>query len=117
MVADQIGGPTPTNAIARACLMIAEQLAQDPAKAGTYHFAGTPDTSWADFARAIFAQAGLACQVADIDTADYPTPARRPANSRLDCSSLEDTFGISRPDWRVELASVLQGIEQKKVEK
>lgn len=116
VVADQIGGPTPAKAIASACLRIAEQLAHDPAKAGTYHFAGTPDTSWADFARAIFAQAGLACEVADIDTVDYPTPARRPANSRLDCSSLEATFGISRPDWRAELASVIQRIEQKKVE-
>ena len=116
VVADQIGGPTPANEIASACLTIAEQLAQHSDKVGTYHFAGTPDTSWADFARAIFAKAGLACEVADIDTVDYPTPACRPANSRLDCSSLEATFGISRPDWRAGLSVMLQGIEQRKVE-
>jgi dTDP-4-dehydrorhamnose reductase len=50
VVADQIGGPTPARDIAAACLKIAEQLIQDPSKSGTYHFSGTPDVSWADFA-------------------------------------------------------------------
>lgn len=113
VVADQIGGPTPAAAIAQACLTIVDQLAEVPAKAGTYHFAGAPDTSWADFARAIFAQAGLACDVADIGTADYPTAARRPANSRLDCSATESAFGITRPDWQAGLAAVLQALKQK----
>ncbi|PWL25288.1 MAG: dTDP-4-dehydrorhamnose reductase [Altererythrobacter sp. XM-24bin4] len=113
VVADQIGGPTPAAAITRACLSIAEQLADDPAKRGTYHFAGAPDTSWADFARAIFVQAGLACEVQDIGTSDYPTPARRPANSRLDCSATEAVFGIKRPNWQDGLAAVLQDLKQK----
>ena len=113
IVADQIGGPTPAAAIAQACLTIANQLAEDRAKAGTYHFAGAPDVSWADFARTIFAQAGLACDVADIGTADYPTPARRPANSRLDCSATKSVFGIKRPDWQDGLAAVLQELKQK----
>lgn len=107
VVADQIGAPTSAAAIAQACLTIAEQLTKDPAKAGTYHFAGAPDTSWADFARAIFAQARLACEVQDIGTSDYPTPARRPANSRLDCSATEAVFGIKRPNWQDGLAAVL----------
>lgn len=113
VVADQIGGPTPAAAIAQACLTIAEQLAEDPSKAGAYHFAGAQDTSWADFARAIFAKSGLACAVADIATSDYPTPARRPANSRLDCSATKSMFGIKQPDWEDGLAAVLQELKQK----
>lgn len=112
VVADQIGGPTPAASIARACLTIADQLANDRGKSGTYHFAGAPDVSWAGFARAIFAQAALACDVADIGTADYPTPARRPANSRLDCSATQAVFGIKQPDWQGGLAAVLQELEQ-----
>nr|WP_298898241.1 dTDP-4-dehydrorhamnose reductase [uncultured Altererythrobacter sp.] len=117
VVADQIGGPTPAAAIAQACLTIAGELTNDPTKAGIYHFAGAPDASWADFARAIFAEAGLVCEVADIGTVDYPTPARRPANSRLDCSATESTFGIARPDWRAGLAAVLKEIKQKDTDK
>ena len=113
VVADQIGGPTPAAAIAQACLTIANELAKDPSKAGIYHFAGAPNASWADFARAIFAQAGLACDVVDIGTADYPTPARRPANSRLDCSATEPVFGIKQPNWQDGLAADLQELKQK----
>lgn len=108
IVADQVGAPTPARAIAAACLSMAHQLTADPAKSGTYHFAGTPDTSWAGFAREIFAQAGLSCDVIDIPTSDYPTPARRPLNSRLDCSATTTAFGIERPDWRAGLRDILQ---------
>lgn len=107
IVADQVGGPTPAGAIAAACVSIAEALITDPAKSGTYHFAGTPDVSWADFARAIFAKAELDCEVADIPTADYPTPAARPLNSRMDCSATAAAFGIDRPDWRAALPAVI----------
>lgn len=117
VVADQVGGPTPAAAIAQACLTISDQLTNDPGKSGIYHFAGAPDASWADFARAIFAQAGLVCEVADINTTDYPTPARRPANSRLDCRTTEGIFGIARPDWRAGLAAVLKEIKQKDTNK
>jgi dTDP-4-dehydrorhamnose reductase len=113
IVADQIGGPTPARAIAAACLSIAGQLSADPAKSGTYHFAGAPDTSWADFARAIFAEAGLACAVTDIPSSAYPTPARRPLNSRLDCSATEAAFGVARPDWRDGLRDILEDLGQK----
>ena len=107
IVADQIGGPTSARAIAEACLSIAGQLQDAPDKSGIYHFSGAPDASWADFARAIFAKANLACAVTDIPTSDYPTPAARPLNSRLDCTLTLDTFGIARPDWRAELDLVL----------
>lgn len=106
VVADQIGGPTPARAIAAACLAIADQLRADPAKSGTYHFSGLPDLSWAGFAREIMARGGLACTVNDIPTSAYPTPARRPTNSRLDCSSLA-TFGLQRPDWRPAVTDAL----------
>ena len=107
IVADQVGGPTPAAAIADACLTLAGSLAGGGAS-GTYHFAGAPDVSWAGFARAIFARAGLAVEVVEIPTADYPTPARRPLNSRLDCDSLLRDHGIGRPDWRAGLDQVLK---------
>ncbi len=107
IVADQVGGPTPAAAIADACLAIAERLAQGQ-KGGTYHFSGAPDVTWADFAREIFRQAGLSPEVLDIPTSEYPTPARRPLNSRLDCSTLEADFGIKRPDWKAGLAEVMK---------
>ncbi|GGH40956.1 dTDP-4-dehydrorhamnose reductase [Cribrihabitans marinus] len=110
IVADQVGGPTPARAIAAACLEIAGQLARDPGKSGVHHFAGTPDVSWAGFAREIFAKAGIACDVADIPSADYPTPAQRPLNSRLDCTGLETVFGITRPDWRAGLRDILKDL-------
>ncbi|MFG1478009.1 dTDP-4-dehydrorhamnose reductase [Xanthobacter sp. V4C-4] len=111
VVADQVGGPTPAGAIADACLTIAERLKTAPERSGIYHFSGAPDVSWADFAREIFAQAGLATTVTDIPTSAYPTPARRPANSRMDCSALAAAFGIGRPDWRSGLAAVLSDLK------
>ena len=110
VVADQIGGPTPARAIAAACLIIAQKLQDAPDKAGTYHLSGAPDTSWAEFARAIMDQAGLTCRIEDIPSIDFPTPARRPLNSRLDCSTLS-TFGLVRPDWRAELADVISELK------
>lgn len=110
VVADQIGGPTAAADIAKACLSIGAQLKDDPSKSGTYHFSGGPDVSWADFAREIFKQAGLTCTVEDILTTSFPTPARRPANSRMDCSTTTDVFGINRPDWRESLSLILKMI-------
>lgn len=107
VVADQIGGPTPAAAIAEA-LITAARAMREGAQGGTHHFAGTPDTSWAGFAREIMAQAGLPCRIEDIPSAAYLTPARRPLNSRLDCSTFEAAFGIPRPDWRQHLTDILK---------
>lgn len=112
VVADQIGGPTPAEAIARACTTVAEVLAADPSRSGTYHFSGAPDTSWAGFASEIMARAGLSCRIEEIPSSAYPTPAPRPLNSRLDCSSSERAFGLLRPDWREALDSVLQDLKE-----
>lgn len=110
IIADQIGAPTPARDLARACLEMAWQLQQDPGKSGTYHLQGTPEVSWAGFAREIFTQANVACAVTDIPTTDYPTPAARPLNSRLDCSALETVFGIFQPDWRQGLSEILKDL-------
>ena len=113
VVADQIGGPTPADAIARAMIAMAEAMLADPARpGGIWHFSGAPEISWADFARAIMAGAGLQAVVEDIPTAAYPTPARRPLNSRLDCRAIARDFGIPRPDWREGLARVLRELEE-----
>jgi len=108
IVNDQIGGPTPAADIAAACLSMAAQLQGDAGKSGIYHFAGAPDASWKDFAATIFARAGRGVQITGIPTADYPMPAARPLNSRLDCALTETVFGISRPDWRAGLDAVLE---------
>ncbi|HBR41886.1 dTDP-4-dehydrorhamnose reductase [uncultured Sulfitobacter sp.] len=111
IVADQIGGPTGAAEIARACVAIAKTLASEPEKSGIYHFSGAPDTSWADFARAIFDAAKIPCAVTNIPSSDYPTPAERPLNSRLDCTMTEAAFGISRPDWRESLTHILTQLD------
>jgi dTDP-4-dehydrorhamnose reductase len=110
IVADQIGGPTPASAIAAACHRIAGALARQPDLSGIYHFAGAPDTSWAGFARAIFAEAGMTVAVEDIPSSDYPTPARRPGNSRLDCTATMNAFGLPRPDWQEALREVVAAL-------
>lgn len=110
IVDDQIGGPTPARAIAQACLTIAEALKTAPEKSGIYHFSGAPDVSWADFARAIFEAADLKTKVHGIPSEDYPTPATRPLNSRMDCSTLHTAFGIERPDWRAALPALIATI-------
>lgn len=110
IVADQIGGPTPAGDIAATCIAAARQLIADPGKSGTYHLSGGPDVSWADFARAIFDLAGISCDVTGIPSADYPTPAKRPLNSRLDNSSTKDIFGLERPDWHRGLRDILNDL-------
>jgi len=107
IVADQIGGPTCAANLADACLSVAAALVETPGKSGTYHFAGAPEASWAGFARAIFEMAGIDCTVEEIPSSEYPTPARRPLNSRLDCSATRAAFGLDPPDWRAGLRDIL----------
>lgn len=111
VVADQHGAPTPAAAIADALYIMAAGLA-DGAPSGTWHFAGTPDTTWAGFAGAIMETAGLACRIVPIPTADYPTPARRPANARLDCARIARDFGIARPDWQAALPGIVRELQE-----
>lgn len=107
IVGDQIGGPTSAADIANTVLVMARKLIETPHLSGIWHLSGAPDVSWAEFASEIFAQSGSEVAISRIPTKDYPTPATRPLNSRLDCSSLKTDFGISRPNWRESLRLVL----------
>lgn len=111
VVADQIGGPTPAADIAETALQVLDLLRKNNYKSGTYHYSGSPDTSWAGFARSIFDMAGLDVAVEEIPSSEYPLPAPRPLNSRLDCAQLETAFGITRPDWKAGLAAVLKELK------
>ena len=106
IVGDQRGAPTPAAAIASACLSIAGS----PGPTGVYHFQGAPETTWAQFAEAIFAEAKLPVAVTAITTAEYPTPAKRPLYSVLDCSAVKRDFGIEQPDWRADLGGLVQAL-------
>ena len=106
VVSDQIGGPTPAADIAATLLQMARQMG-DGQHGGTYHYTGAPAVSWADFAREIFTQAALNVVVTGIPTSEYPTPASRPLNSRMDCGSLAQDFAIAPPQWKDGLRSVL----------
>ena len=114
VVADQRGCPTGAVDIADAILAIAHQLLIDRRGDvwGTYHFAGLGSTTWYQFAEAIFERAapfwGRRPEVVPISSADYPTPARRPAASVLDCTRFESTFAIPRRPWTEQLDAVLQ---------
>ena len=108
IVSDQISGPTPASGIARTLLAMGRAFHEEPErKSGIWHYTGRPDISWAGFAAEIFAQAGLDVKITPIPTADYPTPAARPHNSRLNCATLQRDFGIRQADWKAALADVL----------
>lgn len=106
VVNDQIGGPTPAGGIADALLVMAQAMVAEQT-GGIYHYAGTPAVSWEDFAREIFDAAGRNIEVTGIPTKDYPTPAKRPLNSRLDCSLLKTEFNITPPNWKADLANIV----------
>lgn len=108
VVNDQIGGPTAAADIAQSLLIMAHAYANGTAESGVFHYAGTPDASWADFATEIFAQSGKNVTVTGIPTSEYPTAAARPLNSRLECQKIAQMFGIPTPDWRKSLAAVLK---------
>ncbi len=115
VVADQFGRPTSAGDLAGALLGLATRWRDRRELAwGTYHFAGTGATSWFDFARAIVeVQSHFTHRrprVMPVTTADYPTPARRPKNSVLDCWRFEHTFGISPAAWQAELPRVVESL-------
>ncbi|EJZ20290.1 dTDP-4-dehydrorhamnose reductase, partial [Rhizobium sp. Pop5] len=106
VVSDQLGCPTSANDIAEAIVKIAARLLSDssPDLRGVFHLAGSGETNWAEFARYIFSileeKTGRRVTVKDIATADYPTAAKRPANSRLCCDKLKRLYGVSMPEWQ-----------------
>jgi dTDP-4-dehydrorhamnose reductase len=113
VVADQHGNPTSALDIADALLAVIARWRNDPAggRNAIYHFAGTGTTNWADFARAILAgsaaRGGPRCRVNPITSAEYPTKAERPANSRIDSSLFAHTFDHRAPAWQQSLGETL----------
>ena len=115
VVDDQRGNPTPADAIADAALSMAARIVGGtPGPWGTFHFSGTPDTTWFGFAQAIFAEAEklgrTAPKLEPITTDQYPTPARRPAWSVLDNGKIKRDWNISAPDWRQALPGIVRTI-------
>ena len=113
VVADQRGNPSSALDIADAIFAIAANLhrSESQGQRGIFHMAGTGDASWAEFAEAIFAGSaemdGPKAQVRHIAAAAYPTPAKRPANSRLDCTKLAERHGVRLPQWEASMKEVL----------
>ncbi len=120
VVADQHGAPGYAPDLADAVLVVCRNLLQEPQNAamrGTFHMAGAGEATWADFAEAIFAgsiaRGGHGAEVIRITTAEYPTPARRPANACLDCGKLQAMHGIVLQQWRDSLDLCLDRIFMK----
>lgn len=113
VVSDQWGNPTSALDIADSIIKVVDHLAATPdfSAYGVYHVAGTGDTNWSGFARAIFSESaelgGPTATVADIATADYPTKAARPANSRLSTAKFRQVFNWSVPHWQSSLRDVV----------
>lgn len=116
IVDDQIGAPTSSESIAQATVEVLKQWLHDDSarpreKSGTYHMTATGYVSWFGFANEIIEQYGKQSlrvrAVIPISSREYPTPARRPLNSRLDCSQISNAFGINLLPWQAGLSSVL----------
>lgn len=112
VVDDQVGSPTSAADLAQALLTIAIRLAEDAdAPTGTFHFSNAGAVSWAGFAREIFAQSaargGASAEVVPIPSSDYPTPAKRPANSLLSTHAIRAAYGIEPRPWQAALSDIL----------
>lgn len=112
VVSDQFGGPTYAADIASSIIKIAQDIEQGNSKFGVYNYSGYPHVSWCEFATQIFENA-LTNNVIDspikvnpITTNDYPTPAKRPANSKLDCNKIAADFNIAPSDWKRALHNI-----------
>jgi dTDP-4-dehydrorhamnose reductase len=123
VVADQHGSPTGAHDIADGILAVARNLlarSDDPRLRGVFHMTGTGHTTWADFARFVFqisAEAGgPRARVRSITTAEYPTPAIRPANSCLDCSKLAASHAVTLPLWQMAASQCVERLLRERLE-
>ena len=111
IVADQVGSPSWSRAIAEATLGLLSQLMSRPDDLrhtkGVYHLSGQSSTSWHGFAEMIATLSELDCALQAISTSEYPTPARRPMNSRMSGEKFRRQFGLSLPDWQLALKACL----------
>ncbi|MFC3051713.1 dTDP-4-dehydrorhamnose reductase [Kordiimonas pumila] len=115
VVSDQLGNPTYAADIAAACLHVLDVLTSgepDKKHAGVFHLAGTGSTSWHGFAAEIFKEAAKyghpVPTLNPLTTAEYPTKAKRPANSRLNCDKFEKTYGFTMPSWQDSTAHCIK---------
>lgn len=114
VVSDQIGSPTYAPHLAEAIVAVADILCRDGSDVrwGVYHAAGQGDASWYDVAQKTFDVAtslgGARAEVLPIPSSDYPTPAQRPANSRLNCESLKKNFAITLADWQLGIETCVR---------
>ena len=124
IVGDQYGAPTSARGIAKAIATMVFQMSEAgraDERWGTYHYTGNPFVSWAEFAREIFRQANEKSiisaipSVNAISTEQYPTPAKRPHNSRLDCSKIAKVFGIEPDNWHASLGEMLDEVKRESV--
>lgn len=115
VVDDQHGGPTAAADIAATLIAIARAFVAGRGVPGVFHYCGAPATTWYGFAREIFARADWirAPEIAPIRAADWPTPAKRPANSVLDCARIGSIYGIRQPDWRISLGPILDELRMR----
>lgn len=115
VVGDQLGRPTWARDCAEAAVLALDALGDDPGLAGVYHLSGDGDATWAQLATATFEisaqRGGPTAQVNPITTADYPTPAKRPANSRLDCGKIQAALHWRARPWRESLAACMTKME------
>jgi dTDP-4-dehydrorhamnose reductase len=107
VVADQHGSPTAATDIAAAIVAIAAKIGAGEGRWGVFHFTGAGATTWHGFAEAIVALAGKTVPVEAITTAEFPTLARRPANSVLDCAKIAAAYGVTARPWREALAEIV----------
>ncbi len=118
VIDDQFGAPTGAELLADATALALRSVLVDPAKAGLYHLAASGEATWNSYARFVIGhaqRAGAALksgvdQVLPVPTSEFPTPAKRPGNSRLDTSSFRQTFGLDLPPWQQGVARMLDEI-------
>lgn len=119
IINDQFGAPTGAELIADVTAQVIPATMNNSEKLGTYHLVASGETTWLDYAKHIFGVAkkkGCKLQVETVNgipTSQYPTPAKRPLNSRLNCLKLERSFGLSMPDWRLGVDRMLNEILEK----
>ncbi|MBR2049469.1 MAG: sugar nucleotide-binding protein, partial [Rikenellaceae bacterium] len=113
VVADQRGCPTAADDLAAAIVAILPAVVADRSLRGeVFHFASRGEATWCEFAEEIFRVAECDCRAVAITTDDYPTAARRPRNSVLDCTKICERLGVTQPDWRESLRRNIERIKK-----
>lgn len=111
VVDDQIGSPTYAKDLAKVCLEIIKKTKVLSSYSRVYHFTNSGTCTWYAFARKIFEEAGISCKINPISSEQYPTKAKRPHYSVLDCSAIQNDFDIKIPTWEDALRRCLQVME------